>query len=145
MKLYKVPGAPPGTRWHSSKSGLKDFDELEMPKEGRQGMADFLNANEGEVGEPQDFLAAAEQRAVRAAEPASRPMEADGHPVHRSAYTVVEVAASALPKSIVVQDICHAVAKLRAADLGYVALEVMARAARLGGVPGVGNVSEAQG
>jgi hypothetical protein len=144
MKLYKVPGAQPGERWHASKSGLKAFDEVETPHEGRQGMVDFLNANESEIGEPHDFLAAAEQRAVRASGEASRPMEADGHPVHRTAYTVAEVAASALPKSVEVQDICHAVAKLRAMDLGYVALEVMARAAKLGGVPGVGD-ERAQG
>jgi hypothetical protein len=49
MKLYKVPTAPPGERWHASKTGLKNFGEVEMPKLGRGAMAEFLNANEAQV------------------------------------------------------------------------------------------------
>jgi hypothetical protein len=52
MKLYKLPTAPAGERWHSAKTGLKDFEELELPKDGRAGMAAFLNGNEREVGNP---------------------------------------------------------------------------------------------
>jgi hypothetical protein len=52
MKLYKIPNAPAGERFHSSKTGLKDFTEIELPKDGRAGMATFLNANEIEVGRP---------------------------------------------------------------------------------------------
>jgi hypothetical protein len=35
MKLYKIPGAPAGERFHSAKTGLKDFEEIELPKDGR--------------------------------------------------------------------------------------------------------------
>jgi hypothetical protein len=57
----------------------------------------------------------------------------DGSLKVRTAFTCAQVAASALPKDTKVQDICHAIAKLRANELGYVALEVIARGARLGG------------
>lgn len=53
MKLYKTPAAAPGERWHSSKTGLKDLIEVELPKEGRGGMAAFLNTNETEVTDEQ--------------------------------------------------------------------------------------------
>lgn len=49
MKLYKLPNAPAGERWHSSKTGLKDFTEIELPKDGRAGMAQLFNANEAEI------------------------------------------------------------------------------------------------
>lgn len=49
MKLYKIATAPAGERWHSSKTGLKDPAEVEMPKEGRAGMAAFLNQAEAEI------------------------------------------------------------------------------------------------
>lgn len=75
MKLYKIPDAPAGERFHSSKTGLKDFTEIELPKDGRQGMAAFLNGNELElvgVGllppKQLDELEQAELRAVAAAE-----------------------------------------------------------------------------
>lgn len=87
MKLYKISNAPPGERWHSSKTGLKDFIEVELPKEGRAGMAVFLNDGERELLEPvgrhnwtkplggdptvvgaPDDLEAAELRAVAAAQ-----------------------------------------------------------------------------
>lgn len=67
-------------------------------------------------------------------EPDDVPLAEDGHPDHRSAFTSAQVAAYALPRNPKVQDICHAVTKLTAADLGYVALEVIARGARLGGL-----------
>lgn len=78
MKLYKIPNAPAGHRWMSHKTGLRDFETVETPKEGRQGMADFLNQNELEVaikdseGEPgcPDELEQAELRAIEAARPA---------------------------------------------------------------------------
>lgn len=50
MKLYKVTAAAPGERWHSAKTGLKDFEEVVTPKDGRAGMATFLNDAEREVG-----------------------------------------------------------------------------------------------
>jgi hypothetical protein len=75
MKLYKIPGAPAGARFHSSKTGLKDFVEIELPKDGRAGMAAFFNDNERElvgVGllppRQLDALEQAEMRAVAAAE-----------------------------------------------------------------------------
>lgn len=75
MKLYKIQAAPAGERWHSAKTGLKDFDEIETPKDGRQGMAAFLNSNEIElvgVGllppKQLDELEQAELRAVAAAQ-----------------------------------------------------------------------------
>jgi hypothetical protein len=49
MKLYKITDAPAGDRWHASKTGLKDPVDLELPRDGRAGMAAFLNANEREV------------------------------------------------------------------------------------------------
>ena len=49
MKLYKIPTAPPGERFHSSKTGLKDFIEIETPKDGRAAMADWLNDHELEL------------------------------------------------------------------------------------------------
>jgi hypothetical protein len=74
MKLYKIPNAPAGERFHSSKTGLKDFTEIELPKDGRAGMATFLNDNEAElvgVGllppTQLDELEQAELRAVAAA------------------------------------------------------------------------------
>lgn len=84
MKLYKIPHAAPGHRWLSHRTGLREFETVETPREGRQGMADFLNANELEVmpkdgPEPgpdfvnednnseRDILHEAEQRAVAAA------------------------------------------------------------------------------
>lgn len=81
MKLYKTQTSP---RWHASKTGLKEFDEIELPKEGRQGMADFLNANEVETQflwdkqqHPQEYdpLEAAELRAVGAAHPPTQQIE----------------------------------------------------------------------
>jgi hypothetical protein len=75
MKLYKIPDAPAGERFHSSKTGLKDFVEIELPKDGRAGMAAFFNDNERElvgVGllppRQLDALEQAEMRAVAAAE-----------------------------------------------------------------------------
>jgi hypothetical protein len=163
MRLYRALG-PRGYVWFGTQTdakagarqiGAADYDQVEVPTD-KPGLLDWLNKQaimgnglkttlEAAEDEEHDFLAAAEQRAVRASVPDTRPLEADGHPEHRSAYTVAQVAASALPKAMVVQDVCHAVAKMRAPDLGYVALEVMARAAKLGGVPGVGSDSEAQG
>lgn len=52
MKLYKVPNAPVGERWQSQKAQaekLGGVEEIVTPKAGRQGMAEFLNANEQEV------------------------------------------------------------------------------------------------
>jgi hypothetical protein len=81
MKLYKIPGAPAGERFHSAKTGLKDFEEIELPKDGRAAMAAFFNNNELElVGigllPPQelDELEKAELRAVaQAAGPTTVP------------------------------------------------------------------------
>lgn len=72
MKLYKIADAPAGERWHSAKTGLKDPTEVVLPKDGRQGMATFINANELEVSQgvasgPIDELEQAEMRAVREA------------------------------------------------------------------------------
>lgn len=84
MKIYKIASAPAGERWHSAKTGLKDFTEVELPKDGRAGMAAFLNGNEREAIEPFyrgsghvldlpdiDPLQQAELRAVAAAQPAT--------------------------------------------------------------------------
>lgn len=91
MKLYKVAAAPPGERWSGSKTGLKDFAEIELPKDGRQGMAAFLNGNEREVGleafgqgarldadvQELDELQQAELRAVAAVQKKSLQLTAD--------------------------------------------------------------------
>lgn len=72
MKLYKIAEAAAGQRWHASKTGLKDPVDLELPKDGRGGMAAFLNENEREVGlhriipQALDELEQAEMRAVQA-------------------------------------------------------------------------------
>lgn len=58
----------------------------------------------------------------------------DGHPRGRSAFTGAQVAASALPTSIKVQDVCQLISKMNAGELGFVALEVIARGASLGGI-----------
>ena len=91
MKLYLIPDANPGERWHSSKTGLKDPTEVEMPKAGRAAMADFLNDNEHTIGvrntlghrpvdlpvyeddRPLDDLEKAELRAVAAAQGTTLP------------------------------------------------------------------------
>lgn len=52
MKLYKVSNAPVGQRWQSQKAQaakLGSVEEIETPKDGRQGMCVFLNSNEREV------------------------------------------------------------------------------------------------
>ena len=76
MKLYKLPNAPAGHRWLSHKTGLRNFEDVELPREGRQGMADFLNQNElevaakdeGEPDHPDDELDPLEQAELRAVE-----------------------------------------------------------------------------
>jgi hypothetical protein len=58
----------------------------------------------------------------------------DGHPEARPGFTSAQVHASALPRSEKVQDVCYVVSKMNAGELGFVALEVIARGARLGGL-----------
>lgn len=58
----------------------------------------------------------------------------DGHANSRCAFTSTQVRAAALPRSEKVQDVCHLVSKMTAGELGFVALEVIARGARLGGL-----------
>jgi hypothetical protein len=84
MKLYKIANALPGERWHSAKTGLTGFEEVELTKDGRAGMAQFLNANELDligVGllppTPLDPLEAAELRAVAAAKGGTTQLTAD--------------------------------------------------------------------
>lgn len=71
MKLYKIADAPAGERWHSAKTGLKSPTDVELPKNGRQGMATFINGCELEVatgavssGVELDEIEQAEMRAV---------------------------------------------------------------------------------
>jgi hypothetical protein len=91
MKLYQIPNAPAGSRWHSSKTGLKEgYGEVELPRDGRATMAAFLNANEvaatnlvltigdkvvgvGAGPAPLDELEQAELRAVAADQPQAKP------------------------------------------------------------------------
>lgn len=77
MKLYRVHEAPAGQRWQPVQIEAKRlgaYEPVELPKNGRQGMAAFLNANELEVGHSRpmldstaDPLEEAELRAVTAA------------------------------------------------------------------------------
>lgn len=78
MKLYKIANAPAGERWHSAKTGLKDFEEVEMPKgEGRAGLAAFLNVCETETAGAGQSLDELEQAEMRAVEAAKSPAELD--------------------------------------------------------------------
>jgi hypothetical protein len=58
----------------------------------------------------------------------------DGHPECRAGVTSAQVHASVLPKSEKVQDVCYVISKMTAPELGFVALEVISRGARLGGL-----------
>lgn len=124
-----------------------EFEKHDVPTD-KAKLKDYVNdllaqAHEMAPGRPQTAAAA-----VSADEPADDSTggdaslgrhfptgtAADGFPEARCAYTPAQVAASALPRSEKVQDVCHLIAKMPAGELGFVALEVIARGARLSGL-----------
>jgi len=58
----------------------------------------------------------------------------DGHPNGPPGYTSTQIAAGVMPKTQKLRDVCYIVSKMTASELGTVALEVIARGAKLGGV-----------
>jgi hypothetical protein len=118
-----------------------EFQKHDVPTD-KAGLRDYVNDLLGMVpGTPQT---AAEAHSGASASDAPRIAQhtpagcsgvaQDGHPECRPAFTSAQVHASALPRSEKVQDVCYLVSKMTAGELGFVALEVVARGARLGGL-----------
>jgi hypothetical protein len=107
-----------------------EFEKHDVPTD-KAGLRDYVNDLLGKApGTPQT---AAEAHSGAAASNAPA-IAGDGHPECRPAFTSAQVHASALPRSEKVQDVCYLVSKMTAGELGFVALEVVARGARLGGL-----------
>ena len=144
MKFYYNKDAPPDRRWQKTQADAKqlirhgdgtEYAIRDVPTgmSSTPNLATFLNAMEYKLTQQQQQDVVDEDRVDRSLDYEAG-YASDGHPEHRSAYTSAQVNAAALPRSTKVQDICHEIGKLSAADLGYVALEVVAHAARMTGV-----------
>jgi hypothetical protein len=155
MRLYRIIGAgwagTQGDAKAKSKAANAPWHECEVPTD-KPGLLAFLEHRNvaGAEEEPRQLVqlrqplerdpmdAAAEAPTKDVAGSLEQHLPSgisnDGHPDARPAFTSAQVSASALPRSEKVRDVCYLVSKMNAGELGFVALEVIARGAKLGGV-----------
>jgi hypothetical protein len=141
MDFYRLK--KPGSEWltrqgdviKAARAEKAEWEKIEVPTSKKEEMQAWLNANaRGGAPAPSVEPAAAtedhslDEHLPHGVDPV------DGHPKVRSAFTSAQVHASALPRSTKVQDVCHIISTMPAGELGFVALEVIARGAKLGGV-----------
>lgn len=155
MRLYKdATGVIVGTQAEARRMG-KDWEQIDVPTD-KQGLIDYLNARPSAMSDeqvrqsntpeaqreaairmtPVDLAADVEEELEVAARIHEVGTAADGLPDHRPGCTSAQVAAGVLPRSDKVSDVTFLISKMNAPELGLVALEVIARGARLGGLTG---------
>jgi len=83
---------------------------------------------------PSDDASAAEPEVDLDQHTGRHALAEDGYENGPPDFTSTQVAAHVLPKTQKVRDVCFIISKMKADELGIIALEVIARGARLGGL-----------